>query len=135
MVTFERLAIEFFVPLLPTTSVARTCCADPKAIAAVEHMLEQEKQHLATFNALIPERRARPTALMPLWNIAGAAAGGISALFGTKTAMALTIAVEVRAVLEPSPVLLSSRVVPRCSYSSLLRFFSARRARSLGGRT
>lgn len=38
-------------------------------------MKEQEQEHLETFNKLIVERRVRPTALLPLWNIAGFALG------------------------------------------------------------
>jgi ubiquinone biosynthesis monooxygenase Coq7 len=38
-------------------------------------MWEEEKEHLATFNKLMVKHRARPTALLPLWNIAGFALG------------------------------------------------------------
>ena len=31
----------------------------------------QEKEHLAAFNNFIPQYRARPTALLPLWHVAG----------------------------------------------------------------
>ena len=40
--------------------------------ALIQHMWDQEKEHLAAFERLIPKHRARPTALLPLWNIAGA---------------------------------------------------------------
>jgi ubiquinone biosynthesis monooxygenase Coq7 len=45
----------------------------------IEHMWEQEKEHLRVFEGLIPRYRVRPTVLLPLWNVAGFAlgAGGI----------------------------------------------------------
>ena len=60
----------------------------------VQHMLEQEKEHLATFDKLITERRVRPTALMPLWHVAGFALGAATAIMGEKAAMACTVGVE-----------------------------------------
>ena len=61
---------------------------------AVRKMLEQEKAHLAEFNKLMVDRRARPTALQPLWHVAGFALGAATALMGEKAAMACTAAVE-----------------------------------------
>lgn len=60
----------------------------------IEHMAEQERRHLDAFNTLVPERRVRPTALLPLWHIAGFALGVGTALLGEKAAMACTVAVE-----------------------------------------
>jgi ubiquinone biosynthesis monooxygenase Coq7 len=60
----------------------------------IRHMAEQEQRHLETFERLIVERRVRPTALHPLWHVAGFALGAATALMGTKAAMACTIAVE-----------------------------------------
>ena len=60
----------------------------------VQHMLEQEKAHLATFDKLINERRVRPTALMPLWHVAGFALGAATAMMGEGAAMACTVGVE-----------------------------------------
>ena len=57
-------------------------------------MWDQEKEHLATFNKLIPKHRARPTALLPFWHIAGYALGAGTALLGKEAAMACTVAVE-----------------------------------------
>lgn len=37
----------------------------------IHHMWEQEKRHRETFERLINEYRVRPTALTPLWNVAG----------------------------------------------------------------
>lgn len=60
-------------------------------IAAME---EGEARHLATFDALLAERRVRPTLLAPLWNAAGFGLGAATALLGEKAAMACTAAVE-----------------------------------------
>jgi len=60
----------------------------------IQHMWDQEKHHLATFERLIPEYRVRPTAFLPLWNIAGYVLGAGTALLGKEAAMACTVAVE-----------------------------------------
>ena len=60
----------------------------------LEHMAEQEQEHLEAFNALLNERHVRPTALMPFWHVAGFALGAGTALLGEKAAMACTVAVE-----------------------------------------
>ncbi|GEO81073.1 demethoxyubiquinone hydroxylase family protein [Pararhodospirillum oryzae] len=65
----------------------------PKA-AVVAGMRASEERHLATFNALMVERRARPTLLAPLWHVAGFALGAGTALLGDEMAMACTTAVE-----------------------------------------
>src|SRR5262249_28391595 len=62
--------------------------------AAVEHMARQEGRHLEAFDRLVAERRIRPTALQPLWHVAGFALGAATALLGAKAAMACTVAVE-----------------------------------------
>ena len=60
----------------------------------IREMAEQEQHHLKTFDKIIAERHVRPTALSPLWNVAGFALGAGSALLGPKAAMACTQAVE-----------------------------------------
>ena len=60
----------------------------------LRHMKAQEEHHLATFKKLVGERRVRPTALLPLWNMAGFALGAVTAAMGTRAAMACTVAVE-----------------------------------------
>ena len=65
-----------------------------KTAAAIRRMAEQEQRHLKAFDTLINERRVRPTALEPLWRIAGFALGATTALLGEKAAMACTAAVE-----------------------------------------
>ncbi len=81
-----------------------------------KHMWEQEKDHLKKFEELIPKYRVRPSALLPIWNIAGFALGfgfklenllsynsniiiifnqgAGTALLGKEAAMACTVAVE-----------------------------------------
>jgi len=60
----------------------------------IQHMWDQEKHHLATFDKLVPQHRARPTALLPFWHVAGFALGAGTALLGKEGAMACTVAVE-----------------------------------------
>ena len=60
----------------------------------IQHMADQEQEHIEKFNELIIENRVRPTAFLPLWNIAGFALGAGTALMGEKAAMACTVAVE-----------------------------------------
>jgi ubiquinone biosynthesis monooxygenase Coq7 len=60
----------------------------------IRHMQEQEQAHLDTFSRLIAERRVRPSALLPLWHVAGFALGAATALLGHRGAMACTVAVE-----------------------------------------
>lgn len=61
---------------------------------AIKEMAEQERGHLETFEAMVGERRVRPTALLPLWHVAGYALGAATALMGERAAMACTVAVE-----------------------------------------
>ncbi len=65
-----------------------------RVAGAVREMAEQEQRHLAQFDRLLCERRVRPTALSPLWHIAGYALGAATALLGERAAMACTVAVE-----------------------------------------
>ncbi len=60
----------------------------------LRHMKAQEQVHLDTFAGLIASRRVRPTALLPLWHVAGYALGMATAALGTRAAMACTVAVE-----------------------------------------
>jgi ubiquinone biosynthesis monooxygenase Coq7 len=57
-------------------------------------MESHEAVHLARFDALLTERRVRPTALAPIWRLAGFALGAGTALLGDKAAHACTEAVE-----------------------------------------
>jgi len=64
------------------------------AAPAIRRMAEQEQRHLAAFDKLVAERHVRPTALSPLWHVAGWALGAATALLGERAAMACTEAVE-----------------------------------------
>jgi ubiquinone biosynthesis monooxygenase Coq7 len=66
-------------------------CAEAKLIA---RMAAQEQRHLGRFDALVAARRVRPTALQPLWNVAGFALGAATALMSPEAALACTDAVE-----------------------------------------
>ena len=66
---------------------------DSPAAHAIAGMARQEERHLERFNALMAERRVRPTLLQPVWDIAGFALGAATALIGEKAAMACTDAV------------------------------------------
>lgn len=62
--------------------------------AEIAHMAAQEAAHRAKFDALLAARGVRPTALQPLWHVAGFALGAATALIGPEAAMACTAAVE-----------------------------------------
>jgi ubiquinone biosynthesis monooxygenase Coq7 len=72
-------------------AVLRRNCPEAKLIA---RMAAQEQNHLDRFNALMSGRRVRPTALQPLWNVAGFALGAATALMSEEAALACTDAVE-----------------------------------------
>jgi ubiquinone biosynthesis monooxygenase Coq7 len=57
-------------------------------------MEAHEAEHLARFDRLLTERQVRPTALAPVWRLAGFALGAGTALLGEKAAHACTEAVE-----------------------------------------
>jgi ubiquinone biosynthesis monooxygenase Coq7 len=60
----------------------------------IAHMARAEREHRATFDKLMAQRRVRPTALSPLWSLAGFGLGAVTALMGEKAAMACTVAIE-----------------------------------------
>ncbi|MEJ0019466.1 MAG: demethoxyubiquinone hydroxylase family protein [Acetobacteraceae bacterium] len=60
----------------------------------LREMQAQEREHLDRFADLIVRRRGRPTALLPLWHLAGFALGAATAALGERAAMACTVAVE-----------------------------------------
>lgn len=60
----------------------------------LRHMRDQERAHLDTFDAMVADRRVRPTALLPLWHLAGFALGAATAALGERAAMACTEAIE-----------------------------------------
>ena len=60
----------------------------------LKEMAGQEQEHLDAFDKLLNAGSVRPTALSPVWNAAGFALGGATALLGEKAAHACTEAVE-----------------------------------------
>lgn len=72
-------------------AVLRRNGAEAKLVA---RMAAQEQRHLERFNALMAQRRVRPTALQPLWTVAGFALGAATALMSEEAALACTDAVE-----------------------------------------
>jgi ubiquinone biosynthesis monooxygenase Coq7 len=67
---------------------------DGEAANLVRGMAAKEAEHLARFDKIVGDRDVRPTALLPLWHVAGFALGAATALMGEKAAMACTAAVE-----------------------------------------
>ena len=60
----------------------------------IARMARQEQRHLDRFDTLMAARKVRPTALQPLWDVAGFALGAATALISEKAALACTDAVE-----------------------------------------
>ena len=68
--------------------------ANSEAGRKIAAMARAEREHNKVFDRLLSERRVRPTALQPLWSVAGFALGAATALMGDKAAMACTVAIE-----------------------------------------
>jgi ubiquinone biosynthesis monooxygenase Coq7 len=68
--------------------------ANSEAGRKIAAMARAEREHNRVFDRLLSERRVRPTALQPLWSVAGFALGAATALMGDKAAMACTVAIE-----------------------------------------
>ena len=64
------------------------------AAAEFEELGGQEQAHLRAFDALLTERRVRPSLLSPLWKAGGFVLGAATALIGESAAHACTEAVE-----------------------------------------
>ncbi len=60
----------------------------------IQHMADQEQEHLEAFEKYIVEKRVRPSLLHPFWHISGYMLGFITAKMGPRAAMACTVAVE-----------------------------------------
>ncbi|HEY1751514.1 MAG TPA: demethoxyubiquinone hydroxylase family protein [Caulobacteraceae bacterium] len=75
-------------------AVLRASPGAGRALAQIADLEAQEDEHLARFDALITERRVRPSLLAPLWRAAGFGLGAATALIGEKAAHACTEAVE-----------------------------------------
>jgi ubiquinone biosynthesis monooxygenase Coq7 len=64
------------------------------AARAIAGMAAQEARHRKFFDAMAARRGVRPTALQPIWSVAGYALGMVTAAIGPEAAMACTAAVE-----------------------------------------
>jgi ubiquinone biosynthesis monooxygenase Coq7 len=65
-----------------------------RAAPVIRKMAAKEREHLAKFDEILPQRRVRPSLLQPLWHVAGFALGAATAFLGERAAMACTAAVE-----------------------------------------
>lgn len=68
--------------------------AKSHAARVIADMEAGERDHLRTFDRMLVERRVRPTAMAPVWRIAGFGLGAVTALMGESAAHACTEAVE-----------------------------------------
>lgn len=75
-------------------AVFRRNAQNRKMAETLAEMEAEEQKHLDAFDGLLNEKEVRPTAMMPLWNIAGYGLGVATALMGEKAAHACTEAVE-----------------------------------------
>lgn len=75
-------------------ALAVTGESTPETAQLLLDMEVGEQVHLVDIEAWIRARRARPSALLPVWAAAGWGMGFISGLLGEKAAMACTVAVE-----------------------------------------
>ena len=71
-----------------------TVLANHKMAGEIRHIMDQEVEHLETFDSLLNESEVRPSLLDPLWGAAGFNLGVVTAAMGPRAAMACTIAVE-----------------------------------------
>ena len=75
-------------------AVLRNARGAGRTLATIADLEAQEDEHLARFDALLLERRVRPSLLTPVWRAAGFALGAATALIGERAAHACTEAVE-----------------------------------------
>ena len=60
----------------------------------LQHMWDQEKEHLRVLDEFVPAFQTRPSVLLPVWQTAGYVLGAGTAMLGKEAAMACTEAVE-----------------------------------------
>ncbi len=113
------------------------------AARAIAGMLAQEERHRRFFDAMTARRGVRPTALQPLWNVAGYALGAVTAAIGPEAAMACTAAVETEidrhygqqlellGDADPNWARRSPSSAPRKSSTAMRRWRRARRVRGV----
>lgn len=75
-------------------SQAKVFRKDSSFQALINHMKDQEQEHLDYFSNALARYQVNPTKLLPVWNVAATVLGYGTALMGKKAAMACTVAVE-----------------------------------------
>lgn len=60
----------------------------------LQHMWDQEREHLRVLDEFVPRLQTRPSVLLPVWQTAGYVLGAGTAMLGKEAAMACTEAVE-----------------------------------------
>ena len=75
-------------------AVLEAAAGHERIAGQLAEMEGHEAVHLARFDRLLNDHQVRPTAMTPLWRIAGFALGAGTALLGEKVAHACTEAVE-----------------------------------------
>jgi len=75
-------------------AVFKSIGAKSHATRLIAEMEAGEQEHLKVFDRLIAERNVRPTAMAPVWRVAGFGLGAVTALLGESAAHACTEAVE-----------------------------------------
>ena len=60
---------------------------NPDNRRVIQHMLQQELEHLNYFENEIKNGKSKPTLLLPLWSALGYGIGALSAIAGVKTSM------------------------------------------------
>lgn len=67
----------------------------PDLLRALHEMYNQEIVHFEYFKRLIEDQKIRPSFLTPLWSTLGFTIGYITGILGQKTAMTITVGVEI----------------------------------------
>lgn len=83
---------EFGAQRIYQGQIAFTKKSDNRSI--IQHMLQQELEHLNYFENEINNGISKPSVLLPLWNVLGYGIGALSAIAGVKTSMLVTESVE-----------------------------------------
>lgn len=66
----------------------------PQDQQLLQHMAQQEEEHLVYFTKEMQDRKVRPSIFLPLWHVLGYAIGAGTAILGKTSAMVCTEAVE-----------------------------------------
>lgn len=87
LTVFTQAKWRFSVLLCNLTSALLTlnkqsiCLGNTNVGTVIQHMWDQEKAHKKTFDELLPKYRVRPTAMLPIWNVAGFVLGAGTCFF------------------------------------------------------